>query len=214
MTLPDDDLQFFREVVGPAFPLDPAAERLPRAEPVDPALLRHPVERRLGTPGDEILTAIGGGFRLLVAVRGRLAEAKLEPYLVTLVRDGAIDEYGLVDDDDRPDAWVRREGRTWLIEVKTAKPRLASRPRRAINVETQKTRRGSEAGSRYYRYDQFEILAACLYQVTGEWSYLFARMRDLAPHPSFPDRLYTMQRIPIPLAPDGIWREHLFEVLD
>ena len=51
--------------------------------------------------------------------------------------------------------------------------------RRGRKVESQKTR-DSGAG-RKYTFDAFDVLAACMFPVTGRWTFQFKSSRDLAP---------------------------------
>ncbi len=54
-------------------------------------------------------------------------------------------------------------------------------------------------------------MAACLFNQTGRWEYLFARTIDLKRHPKDQACLYTMQRVPP--APPTPWKATLQEVL-
>lgn len=65
--------------------------------------------------------------------------------------------------------------------------------------------------SRYYRVDKFELVAACLYNATGRWEYVFARARELVKLPANSDYLATMQRIDTTIQPP--WYRTLGEVL-
>jgi hypothetical protein len=65
-----------------------------------------------------------------------------------------------------------------------------------LRAETQKTRASrNDPMSRFYRVDQFEIIAACLFNATGQWDYRFARAVDLVRMAGSPEYLATMQRI-------------------
>lgn len=77
-----------------------------------------------------------------------------------------------------------------LIECKTAsKHRYADGD---FKVEVQKTR-DSRAG-RKYTFDQFDVVAACVFGATGLWEFRFAWTRDLQPADD-PERVRPIQRI-------------------
>ena len=69
----------------------------------------------------------------------------------------------------------------------------------------QKTRNSKDGTpTRGYRTDEFDILAACLFNQTREWEYLYVATRSLHRRPSMADFLVIMQRVP--LRPEGPWR--------
>lgn len=72
-------------------------------------------------------------------------------------------------------------------------------------VETQKTR-DSGAG-RKYSYDSFDIVAACMFSVTGRWIFRFKWTRDLVPWSIDPTRIGAIQRI------DTTWATSLPQIL-
>jgi hypothetical protein len=65
---------------------------------------------------------------------------------------------------------------------------------------------------RGYRAEDFEVLAACLFNQTGTWDYVFVESGRLARRPNFPDYLVIMQ--PVPPSPRGVWKGTLEEVLN
>src|SRR5574337_1582707 len=73
-----------------------------------------------------------------------------------------------------------------LVQLEVKNVRSGKRPLRA---ETQKTRASrGDPMSRYYRIGQFDIIAACLFNATGRWDYVFARSADLlrlGEHPAY-----------------------------
>jgi hypothetical protein len=54
-------------------------------------------------------------------------------------------------------------------------------------------------------------VAACLFNQTGRWEYLFARTVDLTRHPEDDACLKTMQRVPP--SPKDPWKATLLEVV-
>jgi hypothetical protein len=152
----------------------------------------HPVEKLLNASARDILDALENGFRSRADLKGKLAELFMSRHLDGLQRDDEIDHYEWFDKDGVPDftIWFT-DGSVTQLEVKNV--RSGNGP---IRVETQKTRASqSDPMSRYYKVSQFNIVAACLFNATGRWEYLFARSRDLAKHPSNADYLATMQQI-------------------
>jgi hypothetical protein len=84
----------------------------------------------------------------------------------------------------------------------------------AYKVEIQKTRNAIGGGpTRGYRVDEFDILAACLFNHTHEWTYLYVPSRALRRRETEPDFLQKiMQPVPkIALLP---WRLSLVEAME
>ncbi len=163
----------------------------------------HKLEEQFDLTSREILELITHRRRLEVAVRGGVAEHHLEAHLraspeVQMVRQ--------IDEDGKPDFEVTlRSGRLITIECKNVSP-----VRRAgeIKVEVQKTRSSKgDPSSRFYRRDQFDLVAACLWPISGRWEFRFKATRDLAPHPEFRGRLASIQIV------DETWRATLGEAL-
>lgn len=145
--------------------------------PLAPSKARHPLERKLGLSAQEILDVLGGSFRLLVAVRGSVAERHLEDQLRSTV---GLSEVARIDEDGQPDFEVTYRGRRFRIECKNVLRRqTANGPR----VDFQKTRAAKgDPCSRYYNPTQFDVLAACLHPVEEKWSFTFVPTNVLPPH--------------------------------
>lgn len=113
-------------------------------------------------------------------------------HLDALQRDDVIDHYQWFDQDGVPDftIWFT-DGTLTQLEVKNVRSGAGR-----LRAETQKTRASrGDPMSRYYRVDHFEVIAACLYNATGRWDYLFARSENLTRHAANPAYLATMQHI-------------------
>jgi hypothetical protein len=152
----------------------------------------HPVERMLNASARDILDALENGFRARADLKGKLAELFMSRHLDGLQRDGVIDRYEWFDQDGVPDftVWFR-DGSDIKLEVKNVRSGKGS-----LRAETQKTRASrGDPMSRYYRVAHFEVIAACLYNATGSWDYVFARSADLVRLANNPDYLATMQHI-------------------
>lgn len=169
----------------------------------------HPVERLLNASARDILDALENGFRARADLKGKLAELFMSRHLDALQRDDLIDHYEWFDRDGVPDftIWFT-DGTLIQLEVKNVRS-----GRGQLRAETQKTRASrGDPMSRYYRVDHFELIAACLFNATGRWSYLFARSADLVRLPGNPDYLATMQHIDPEVAHP--WYRTLAEVHD
>lgn len=171
----------------------------------------HPLEELFGLASKEILDIIDSNFRLGVAVRGGVAERHLE---AVLRLSPALATVKAIDEDAKPDFVVTtKSGKSLTVECKTAssdtyvKPDKASATSSAgdMKVEVQKTR-DSGAG-RKYTFDQFDVLAACVFSVTGHWEYRFKRTTELAPWTEDPGRIQAVQRI------DSKWVSSIDEIV-
>lgn len=159
------------------------AERLGRRvepEPLPGDGLRHELEVELGYTAEEILEMIGGRFRLRAAVRGAAAERHLEQHIREVP---GVRRVASIDKDAGGDfEVVYLDRRPVVVECKNVLKgtTAAGHPR----VDFQKTRasRGDPC-SRYYRPEQFDVLAACLHPVTARWDYRFRVTRTMEPHP-------------------------------
>lgn len=143
--------------------------------------VEHELEAELGYSAEEILNLLRGHFRLRAAARGAAAEGHLED----LLRDvPGVTRVCAIDEDAKPDFELTYRGRVRpvLLECKNV---LRSRTRAGSpRVDFQKTRASrSDPCSRYYRPDQFDLLAACLHPISGEWEYRFRETRTMPHHP-------------------------------
>jgi hypothetical protein len=166
---------------------------------------QHPLEEALGLSAAEILDVLGGSFRLLVAVRGSVAEHHLE----TILRSAAgVTEVQRIDEDGQPDFKLRYRARSFRIECKNVLRRMHKDgvPR----VDFQKTRASQNSKcSRYYDPKQFELLAACLHPVSERWEYRFCSTRALPPHEECPGKLSSK------VAVEGhTWSDTVTQALD
>ncbi len=128
-------------------------------------------------------------------------------HLDELQRAEVIDHYEWFDQDGVPDftIWFT-DGVEIRLEVKNVRSGAGH-----LRAETQKTRASrGDPMSRFYRVDQFEIIAACLFNATGRWDYVFARSADLVRLASDPDYLATIQPIDKAITPP--WHGSLAEV--
>lgn len=161
---------------------------------------RHALERLFGVDAATILDIVEANFRLGVAVRGSVAEHHLG---MLLTSDPAVSWHEAIDQDGQPDFRIRlHDGREFTIECKNAL--RGTYKDGDAKVETQKTR-DSGAG-RKYTFEAFDIVAACMFSVTGRWIFKFKRTADLVPWAEDPTRIGAIQRI------DGTWADALSEL--
>jgi hypothetical protein len=164
---------------------------------------RHLLERQFALTSTEILDIIKERGRLEMAVRGGVAEHHLRR---ALDRESQVTRVLAVDRDGGDFDIELREGSRMSIECKNASPtRYANGD---FRVEVQKTRASKgDPASRYYRRDQFDVVAACLFSATGAWEFRYQLTGELRVHEAFPDRLAAMQRV------DGGWKNSISAVL-
>lgn len=158
---------------------------------------RHALEQLFGVDAATILDIVEANFRLGVAVRGSVAEHHLGKLLAN---DPAVAWYEPIDQDGQPDFRVRLDdGQELTIECKNALRETYKDG--DAKVETQKTR-DSGAG-RKYMFGAFDIVAACMFSVTGRWTFRFKWAADLVPWAKDASRIGAVQRI------DATWVESL-----
>ncbi len=164
-------------------------------------IVLHTLTEEFELSHSEILDLIHSAPRLKMAVRGWVAEAHLQRYLSTVP---GITECLSLKGDGRPDLAIRYRGSHLLyLECKNVLRRTYSDglPR----VDFQRTRASkSDPCSRYYRPDEFEILAACLHPCTEKWEFSFTLTRDLSPHAKCEGRLSNNVRVDSKWSPDPL----------
>lgn len=152
----------------------------------------HPLEKQFGLSAPRILDLIAERRMLTTAVKGGVAEAHLHTLLEA---DPAVVSVARRTDDRSADFDVTMvSGATYVVECKNVSPtRLAGG---TVQVETQRTRNSrDDATGRLYSFDAFDVVAACMFSVTGEWEFRFARTSTLTSHPKYPGFLATKQAV-------------------
>jgi hypothetical protein len=141
---------------------------------------------------EQILSLIDSAPRLKMAVRGWVAETHLENQLrlVPLVSD-----LTRLEQDGQPDFDVTlTSGKRIRIECKNVLRRPMADG--TVRVDFQKTRASkNNPCSRYYRRDEFQILAACLHPSTEKWEFQFQLTRNLGAHQRCPMHLDNKVRL-------------------
>jgi hypothetical protein len=188
-----DFVRFEREArdlqLDPPLRFATASKALETEEPIGSL---HRLEDQFAMSSKQILDMISTRNRLAVAVRGGVAEVHLER---VLREDSAIAEVEPLDADGQPDLKVTmHDGRVFLVECKNCSPKRYKNG--DIKVEIQKTRatQGDPAG-RFYRPDQFDVVAACLYAPEGCWKFAYQITDRLERHDDYPDRLKPLHHV-------------------
>jgi hypothetical protein len=152
----------------------------------------HELEEEFDLSSFEILSLIAQRARLAVAVRGGVAEHHLDRHLR---RDPHVAASELIDHDGEPDFDVTLvDGRRVLVECKNVSPTTYADGTPRVEVQKTRSQRDDPAG-RFYRPDQFDVLAACMYAVTGVWEFRFKATARMAHHLAHPGRLAVMHRV-------------------
>lgn len=169
-----------------------SAERAASVVAADGNATGHELEEQFDLSSEEILQMISERRRLTVAVRGGVAELHLRKHLE---ESDAAEWCREIDEDGQPDFEVGlRDGPTILVECKNVSPRTYADG--TPKVEVQKTRsQKSDPAGRFYRPEQFDVVAACLYSATGKWEFRFKRTAEMDRHADWPDRLAVMHSV-------------------
>jgi hypothetical protein len=177
-------------------------------------MTKHPLEEKWNTTAWDILSAIERGFRAQVDVKGKLAEWFLYQKLQQMVIEGALQPVIWQDKDGKPDFLVPYAGREVKIECKNVRtPSETKRPQKAGRVELQKTRNNQKGEpTRGYKPEEFDVLAACLFNSTAKWEFLFVATRRLTRRPKPLAQFLTIMQ-PVPLQPEGFWSYDLFDAI-
>lgn len=186
-------------------PLRFRAAEIAAIDPVLPnATGGHELEEEFDLSSQEILEIIANRSRLSVAVRGGVAEHHL---LLRLRDDPSVIAATQIDVDGRPDVDVTlADGDRVLVECKNVSPHPYADGSAKVEVQKTRSQRDDPAG-RFYRPDQFDVVAACLYAITGRWEFRYKATRAMARHPQHPDRLAVLHRV------DDSWSTSLADAL-
>jgi len=148
-----------------------------RIDLVAPTSAEHKLLTQFGLPVDQILDLIAENPRLHTAVRGGVAERHLQ---LVLKKTPGVTDVKQINRDGEPDFAIKFRRQPLRIECKNVSPDTThGLPR----VDFQKTRaaKGNPC-SRYYSAEQFEVLAACIFPVTGSWDFRFCLTNTLPQH--------------------------------
>lgn len=163
--------------------------------------VEHPLEHLLKANGWAILTAIERQRMSVMNVKGQLAEYYLNETLTGLLAAGRIQEFEWRTES--PDFSVMVDNRNVTIECKNVRKESGKK----VDpwwAEVQRTRNSKDGtNSRAYTIHDFDILAVCLFNRTGEWRHWFVASKNLQRRAQDQNLLEIHQTMP--LAPDTIW---------
>lgn len=189
---------------------------LDRTERIDK--IGHSLERTFNSTARDILDAVESGFRTKVDVKGKLAELYLFRTLTALQEQGSISELIWSDIDGEPDFFIEYQKHHLSIQCKNVRSGelyKTGERKGKFKVELQKTRGGTDLKTgektRYYHPDEFDIVAVCLFNQTGNWEFLYAMAKDLARHRKHGNRLEVMHPVPPRASPP--WNNNLLDIL-
>lgn len=134
----------------------------------------------------EILQIIANNRRLMMAVRGGIAEEHLRRQLSAIP---GVTHCVRNDGEGAPDISLLFEGRGPLnIECKNV---LRKRNAKGLaRIDFMRTRASpADPCSRYYELDKFDVVAGCLHPVTMKWEFRYALPRSLDAHDRCKGRL-------------------------
>jgi hypothetical protein len=171
----------------------------------------HALEVEFGLSAREVLDVINNRNRCKIAVRGAIAEAHLVRLLRELRARGHIEAFEDFDRDGYPDCSVAYRGRSFLVECKNVRKRTQG----PISIDFQRTRNPIDRKwERYYLPTEFDVVAACLWNRTSQWDFLFAATIDLPRHAAYPERITTRVVVDTRPVPGSVWSRRLLDVLD
>jgi hypothetical protein len=163
----------------------------------------HPLVQQFSLSPEEILDLISDARRLKMAVRGWFAEEHLRNQLA---RTPEVTSCERIDDEGAPDLCVSwRGGPPLYIECKNVgrTPTKEGYPR----IDFQRTRASkADPCSRYYRSDDFDIVAACLHGATNRWEFRYVIPVVLPAHKTCEGRVSSSVKV------DSQWMSEPAEV--
>lgn len=160
--------------------------------PEVPAGLVHHLTQEFELAETEILDLIQSAPRLKMAVRGWVAEVHLQRTLAELP---GVTECVRLEEEGSPDIRLRvADARPLLIECKNVlRGRLADG---TVRVDFQRTRSSKDDPcTRFYRREDFDVVAACLHPCTERWEFRFALTGAMDPHKRCAGRLSNLVRL-------------------
>lgn len=167
----------------------------------------HKLLTEFDLPPEALFDLIDGASRLKMAVRGWVAEQKLEGVLQEVP---GVTDCKRLNEEGRPDLQLRwKGGPPILIECKNVlrKTTRDGHPR----LDFQRTRASkADPCSRYYAPHEFAVLAACLHATTEQWRFSYALTGRLPAHSSCKGRLASGVTVAAPLFtehPEAVFSE-------
>jgi len=186
--------QGHRQLLAERIPLEEIPGLRPGVAPVaapTPEAV-HALAREFEMAETEVLDLIASARRLKMAVRGWVAEEHL---VKKLCQVPGVTKCQRLDAEGGPDVELLYKGKGPLtIQCKNVlRQTLADG---TIRLDFQKTRGSkSDPCSRYYRLEEFHMIAACLHAVTESWEFRYALPASLDRHKICEGRLSQNVRL-------------------
>lgn len=159
---------------------------------IPPAATMHALVREFEMSETEVLDLIASARRLKMAVRGWVAEEHLVRVLGSV--DG-VSECRRSDEEGGPDVILRyHNSRDLTVQCKNILRETAADGSPRMDFQRTRASKGDPC-SRFYRVDEYDLIAACLHAVTELWNFQYALPRALDPHKSCPGRLKSSIRL-------------------
>jgi hypothetical protein len=152
----------------------------------------HPLVAQLKLSPTEILNLIDGTRRLKMAVRGWVAEEHLRS---AISKVPGVTHCERLDVEGGPDLAVSFRRRPILtIECKNVARETDKHGNPKIDFQRTRAAKGNPC-SRYYRQDEFDVVAACLHAVTTQWDFKYNLPGKLPPHKDCEGRISSNIRV-------------------
>jgi hypothetical protein len=173
--------------------------------------IRHPLEDTLNADAWAILTAIARSRMAVMNVKGQLSEYYLELDLQELKKSGTLPGYVWLVNN--PDFTVEWSGHTLRMECKNIRSKAAlEKAGVSWRVEVQRTRDSKDGkGTRGYKVGDFDILAVCLFNRTGDWKFRFIASKRLARRHTDANLLEIFHEVP--QVASGHWHDDITKAL-
>lgn len=157
----------------------------PLAVPMPTPTQIHELTKELQLDTHEVMDLIERAPRLKMAVRGWVAEEHLYR---TITKTRGVKSCVRLEKDGEADLEVVFRGSSLTVECKNVLRQTTSQG--LARVDFQRTRASKvDPCSRYYRPDEFNILAACLHAVSEAWEFRYVLPPKLDKHKRCPERL-------------------------
>lgn len=175
----------------------------------------HELEQAFQMPASKILDVVLKNNRCLMNLKGAIAQEHLARHLRKLKERGSIKDFKQIDIDGQPDFVVQYRRRSYKMECKNVQKEPKGK-NKSITIDFWNTRYQKTQGpiSRFYHESEFEILAACLFNRTKEWKFVFIRTSVLPRHPDDPQRFSNRVSLDQGTSYGAHWTGNLKAVLD
>jgi len=173
---------------------------------------KHALEVMFGLEAPAILDVIERNNRLMMAVKGGIAQEHLRQYLTKLRDEHQISDFGSSVEEGKPDFWVLFGGNNYLVECKNVQKTLRQGE---ITIDFMRTRYAKTVGpqGRFYKPSEFHILAACLFNQTVRWEFRFIPTHKLPKHERYRGRINNRVSLGESTNYFGQWRADLVAAL-